>query len=48
MQMDIHSAQATVHEALLFSARMRLTQEISNQQVGRSAFLSCQHQHICI
>ncbi|KAK9826588.1 hypothetical protein WJX74_004476 [Apatococcus lobatus] len=32
-QMDIHSAQATVHEALIFSARMRLDQAVSNQQV---------------
>ena len=48
MQMDIHSAQATVHEALLFSARMRLDQDISNQQVCSLAFVQSKSHHIRI
>lgn len=33
-QMDTHSAQTTVREALLFSARMRLDESVTLEQVG--------------
>jgi len=32
-QFDIHSPQATVKEALWFSARLRLTNDISNKEL---------------
>ncbi len=32
-QFDIHSPQATVKEALWFSARLRLTNDISNREL---------------
>lgn len=38
---DVHSAGATVREALVFSARLRLTEDISSEQVGGGGQLAC-------
>jgi len=43
---DIHSAGTTVREALVFSARLRLTEDIQGPQVGSwVAPASCASQH---
>jgi hypothetical protein len=41
-QADIHSPGATVQEALWFSARLRLPQSVSDEQVGLAAAARCQ------